>query len=56
MADRKQKFHALNQAIDIAKKFARSNGNAYPSAIIKDAYKAIVEIIDEIEQTEQPKD
>jgi len=52
MADKKQKFKALDSAIKIAIKYARGGGNFPPSKVVKDSYKQIVEIIDEIEQAE----
>ena len=49
MASDEQKLEALKSAIEIAKESARS-GNTTPSAIIDQAYKQIVHIIDEIER------
>ncbi len=55
MAEKNQKYKVLDKAIDIAKEYARGGHSAKPSILIKDAYEAIIEIINEIEQSEQPE-
>ena len=46
----KQKYDALKTAVKIAKAYARSTAEGYPTGVLKDACKAIVGMIDEIEQ------
>jgi hypothetical protein len=50
MATKQQKHEALKTAVEIAKEFARSAAEGYPTGVMKDSYKAIVAIIDEIEK------
>jgi len=38
--------------IEIAKEYARSAAEGYPTGIMKDSYKAIIAIIDEIENSD----
>lgn len=52
MASKQQKFEALKTAIEIAKEFARSAAEGYPTGVMKDSYKAIIAIIDEIENSD----
>ena len=49
MATKQQKFEALKTAVEIAKEFARSAAEGYPTGVMKDSYKAIIALIDEIE-------
>jgi hypothetical protein len=52
MATKQQKYEALKTAIEIAKEYARSAAEGYPTGIMKDSYKAIIAIIDEIENSD----
>lgn len=50
MATEEQKHKALKSAVEIAKEYAGSSSDAYPDGVLKEAYRAIVEIVDEIEK------
>jgi len=52
MATKQQKYEALKTAIEIAKEYARSAAEGYPTGVMKDSYKAIIAIIDEIEKSD----
>ncbi len=52
MATKQQKFEVLKTAIEIAKEYARSAAEGYPTGVMKDSYKAIIAIIDEIENSD----
>ncbi|MGD9106726.1 MAG: hypothetical protein PVJ87_07820, partial [Desulfobacterales bacterium] len=52
MASKQQKFEALKTAVEIAKEYARSAAEGYPTGVMKDSYKAIIAIIDEIENSD----
>lgn len=49
MATKQQKYEALKTAVEIAKAYARSAAEGYPTGVLKDSFKAIVTMIDEIE-------
>jgi len=51
MATKEQKLKALNQAVEIAKEQARGGGSATVS-VLQSAYKAIIDIVDKIEQAQ----
>jgi hypothetical protein len=50
MAAKQQKYDALKTAVEISKGYARSAAEGYPTGVIKDSFKALVDLIDEIEQ------
>ena len=52
MATKQQKYEALKTAIEIAKEYARSAAEGYPTGVMKDSYKAIIAIMDEIEKSD----
>ena len=52
MATKQQKYDALKTAVEIAKAYARSAAEGYPTGVMKDSYKALVEMIDDIEESE----
>jgi len=52
MATKQKKYEALKTAIEIAKEYARSAAEGYPTGVMKDSYKAIIAIIDEIENSD----
>jgi hypothetical protein len=52
MATKQQKYEALKTAIEIAKEYARSAAEGYPTGVMKDSYKAIIAIVDEIEKSD----
>jgi len=53
MATKQQKYETLKTAIEIAKEYARSASEGYPTGVMKDSYKAIIAIIDEIENSDE---
>lgn len=53
MASKQQKFEALKTAVEIAKDYARSAAEGYPTGVLKDSYKAIIAIVDEIENSDE---
>ncbi len=56
MATKDQKRNALNQAIEIAKEYARSaDQQLAPHKVLEDCYRTILQITDEIEETAQSK-
>ena len=52
MATKQQKYDALKTAVEIAKAYARSAAEGYPTGVMKDSYKALVDLIDEIENVD----
>jgi len=40
------------QPVEIAKSYARSAAEGYPTGVMKDTYKAIVAMVDEIEESD----
>jgi hypothetical protein len=50
MAAKQQKHDTLKTAVEIAN--ARSAAEGYPTGVMKDSYKAIVAMIDEIEESD----
>jgi len=52
MATKQQKYDALKTAVEIAKSYARSAAEGYPTGVMKDTYKAIVAMVDEIEESD----
>ena len=53
MASKQQKLEALKTAVEITKEYARSAAEGYPAGVLKDSYKAIIAIVDEIENSEE---
>jgi uncharacterized protein with von Willebrand factor type A (vWA) domain len=47
MADVSQKKEALDQAIEIAKNFGRGGATTNPDSVIENAYRKIVELMDD---------
>jgi hypothetical protein len=52
MAAKQQKHDTLKTAVEIAKANARSAAEGYPTGVMKGSYKAIVAMIDEIEESD----
>lgn len=51
MADRKQKYAALNEAIKTAREFARGGSDKLtPGFVLEETYNLIVKLTDQIDQ------
>ena len=52
IATKQQKYNALKTAVEIAKAYAKSATEGYPTGVMEDSYKALVEMIDDIEESD----
>jgi hypothetical protein len=49
---KQQKYDALKTAVEIAKAYARSASEGYPTGVMKDSNKALIAITDDIEESD----